>query len=209
MKRILGFVVALAVPVALGSGLTAASKRGLTVDTLLDWHGVADPRLSPDGSHILYAYDFPDKMEDVTRSNVWVVSVDGQDNRPITQGNYRDLARFLKERDDLLTTQERQQRRLTLAECARLIAAAGPAAPTFAIAGAPYQWLDVVNTWRLSPTESFNSKTLRGMIALEAGETAEARRLLDDVLREAGDDFYTERPVAERYAALLARYQPR
>ena len=67
--------------------LTADGKETRVVE---DPGGDWSPNWSPDGSHILYAYDFPDKMEDVTRSNVWVVSVDGQDNRPITQGNYRD-----------------------------------------------------------------------------------------------------------------------
>ncbi len=125
------------------------------------------------------------------------------------QGNYRVLAAALQEGNAQRAAQAAKVRQLMLASCVGLLATPSPAAPTFAIGGTPQHWLDVVHAWRLSVHEVLNSKTLRGMIALEAGETAEAQHLLAAVLREAGADYYPERAIAERYAALLARYQPR
>lgn len=129
--------------------------------------------------------------------------------RAATHGNYRALADALKEGDALRAERLSKVHRMMVVSCVSMIATPGPTAPTFVIGGTPQHWLDVVNAWRLSLNEAHNSKTLRGMIALEAGETAEAQRLFAAVLREAGDDFYTERIIAERYAAFLARYQPR
>ncbi len=125
-----------------------------------------------------------------------------------TQGNYRELAKELKERDDLLAEQVAKLLRFTLASSGSLLMTPGVVSPMYSVGGAPHHWLDVVNAWRLSANELFNTRTLRGMVALEAGDTAEAQRLLANVLHEAGGDFYTERIIAERYAPLLARYQP-
>jgi hypothetical protein len=50
----------------------------------------------------------------------------------------------------------------------------------------------------------FNTQTLRGILALEAGETKRARTLLQAVLSEAGDSHYfSDRPIARRYLDLL------
>ena len=63
--------------------------------------------------------------------------------------------------------------------------------------------------WLFSATEYFTFKTLRGIMALEAGDTPLAHRLFRDVVQEshaAGIDF-TDRPIAERYEEFLAKYQ--
>jgi len=45
-----------------------------------------DPRISPDGSAIVYERRGNDIMTDSTRSNLWVVNVDGSDHRPLVSG---------------------------------------------------------------------------------------------------------------------------
>jgi acylaminoacyl-peptidase len=47
----------------------------------------ADPRISPDGSKIVYVRSFMDIMTDRRRSNLWIVNYDGTDHRPLTTGN--------------------------------------------------------------------------------------------------------------------------
>jgi hypothetical protein len=52
--------------------------------------------------------------------------------------------------------------------------------------------------------ELSNAITLRGIVALEAGNTEFARILFKRALDEAGDAFnFTERPIARRYLELL------
>ena len=47
----------------------------------------ADPRISPDGQHIVYVRSFMDIMSDRRRSNLWILRSDGSDHRPLTSGN--------------------------------------------------------------------------------------------------------------------------
>jgi hypothetical protein len=50
----------------------------------------------------------------------------------------------------------------------------------------------------------FNAMTLRGIVALEAGETEHARDLFQATLNEAGSEhFFSDRPIARRYLDLL------
>jgi acylaminoacyl-peptidase len=50
----------------------------------------ADPQISPDGNHIVYARNFMDIMKDRGRSNLWILDADGSDHRPLTSGNQND-----------------------------------------------------------------------------------------------------------------------
>ena len=43
----------------------------------------ADPQISPDGKSVVYVRRSNDIMSDRTRSNLWIVSVDGQSHRPL------------------------------------------------------------------------------------------------------------------------------
>ncbi len=52
----------------------------------------ADPQISPDGTRIVYERHFADVFADHWRSNLWIVNVDGSDNRPLTTGNFSDTA---------------------------------------------------------------------------------------------------------------------
>src|SRR5262245_32912211 len=90
-SRKFSLILAIVVLVVSCTNVALAQQRGkLTVDTLLEWRSVSDPRLSPDGSRIVYVYGFADKMNDRNASNLWIATIDGKDIRPITQGDHRD-----------------------------------------------------------------------------------------------------------------------
>ena len=52
----------------------------------------ADPQVSPDGTQVVYARRFADRMRDVYRSNLWIVRADGSGHRPLTSGDRNDGA---------------------------------------------------------------------------------------------------------------------
>lgn len=49
-----------------------------------------DPQISPDGKRIVYVRQFSDLMTDKRQSNLWVISVDGSEDRAVTTGNSSD-----------------------------------------------------------------------------------------------------------------------
>lgn len=74
-------------------GLVIASERDderfRLIDVFeLEW--ASDPQISPDGEHIVYVRNFMDIMKDARRSNLWIVSADGTNHRPLTTGNEND-----------------------------------------------------------------------------------------------------------------------
>ena len=74
---------------SLGTGSERESRESadrLTVDRYLDWESVADPRISPDGSDIVYVRRWVDPMTDTWRSALWIVNSDGSRNRYLAEG---------------------------------------------------------------------------------------------------------------------------
>jgi acylaminoacyl-peptidase len=67
-----------------------AAKPGLNTQTIWDMRTVSDPQISRDGKTVIYVLGWSDKMVDQRFSNLWMVSSDGKDNRPLTTGSYRD-----------------------------------------------------------------------------------------------------------------------
>jgi dipeptidyl aminopeptidase/acylaminoacyl peptidase len=68
------------------------AKPGLNSDTVWDLRQVTDPRITKDGKSVIYVLGWADKMVDQRYSNLWTVSIDGKDNRPLTTGAYRDTS---------------------------------------------------------------------------------------------------------------------
>jgi dipeptidyl aminopeptidase/acylaminoacyl peptidase len=62
----------------------------LTAMDVFNLQYAGDPQISPDGKRIVYVRQFCDVMNDKHESNLWVISVDGSDNRALTNGNYND-----------------------------------------------------------------------------------------------------------------------
>ncbi len=65
-------------------------KTNLTPLDLFNMEMISDPRISPDGTKIVYVRNFKDIMTDSDHSNLWLCTTDGKINRPLTQGNQND-----------------------------------------------------------------------------------------------------------------------
>lgn len=83
-----------AAPVALAEEIAprtadaaAASADRLDVATYLEWEGVADPQLSPDGAQVLYTRRWVDKLADEWASSLWLMNADGTHNRFLVKGS--------------------------------------------------------------------------------------------------------------------------
>jgi dipeptidyl aminopeptidase/acylaminoacyl peptidase len=59
----------------------------LTVQHYLDWEQVGDPQISPDGSQIVYARRWINKLEDRWESALWVMNADGTKARFLVRGS--------------------------------------------------------------------------------------------------------------------------
>ena len=70
-------------------GLSAAGSAW-TPDDLWNWHSPRDPRISPDGRRVVYLDEWSDRTSDARCANLWMVGVDGQQSRRLTDGAWRD-----------------------------------------------------------------------------------------------------------------------
>jgi acylaminoacyl-peptidase len=85
------FAIALSLLLACSSGVFAQANK-LTINDIFNLEIVSDPQISPDGRRVIYARGFSDIMTDKRCSNLWIVNVDGSDQRPLTTGNFNDTA---------------------------------------------------------------------------------------------------------------------
>ena len=51
---------------------------------------VSGPQISPDGRHVIFTRGWVDKMEDRTRSNLWIADTNGSRVRQLTRGGWSD-----------------------------------------------------------------------------------------------------------------------
>jgi dipeptidyl aminopeptidase/acylaminoacyl peptidase len=58
----------------------------LTVNHYLDFETVADARISPDGTRIIYTRRFVNKQKDAFESALWIMNADGSENRFLVSG---------------------------------------------------------------------------------------------------------------------------
>jgi dipeptidyl aminopeptidase/acylaminoacyl peptidase len=86
--------------------LQAQNTDKLSVDLYLEWEGVQDPQISPDGSQIIYTRRWVDKINDRWQSSLWIMNADGSRNRFLTDGSSARWApdgtriAFLREGDE-------------------------------------------------------------------------------------------------------------
>src|SRR5687767_15985218 len=78
MKRpaLVALLTILAAPVA-----AAQSSDRITLADYLEWEGVGAPRLSPDGSQIIYARNWVDKVNDRREYSMYIKNADGSGPR--------------------------------------------------------------------------------------------------------------------------------
>jgi len=66
--------------------------RLLDKETYMDMESVGSPNISPDGKFILFTRSWVDKMNDRSRSNLWITDIKGTRVRELTHGNWRDFS---------------------------------------------------------------------------------------------------------------------
>ena len=67
-----------------------AAKPGLDTNTIWDMRAVSEPQITKDAKSVIYVLAWSDKMTDQKYTNLWMVSGDGKDDRPITTGAFKD-----------------------------------------------------------------------------------------------------------------------
>jgi dipeptidyl aminopeptidase/acylaminoacyl peptidase len=80
-------LTALVLAVAVTTTAWANGKERLTVELFLDWEYVSSPQVSPDGTQVVYARRWTDKVNDKYESDVWIVNADGSKNRFLVKGS--------------------------------------------------------------------------------------------------------------------------
>ncbi len=78
----------LLIPVLLSAVFGA--KPGLDTNTIWDIRSVSEPQITKDAKSVIYVLGWSDKMTDQRWTNLWIVSGDGKDDRPLTTGAYKD-----------------------------------------------------------------------------------------------------------------------
>src|ERR1044071_5486536 len=68
------------------------TKRAMTVDDVMNMRVVSDPRISPDGRLVAFVVTQADMKTNFRNSDVWLVSADGGQPRPLTVSPKRDDA---------------------------------------------------------------------------------------------------------------------
>jgi dipeptidyl aminopeptidase/acylaminoacyl peptidase len=73
-------------PIMLSPAALADEPARFTAEDVFELEYAGDPRISPDGSRIVYERRSNDIMSDSTRSNLWVIDSDGERHRPLVSG---------------------------------------------------------------------------------------------------------------------------
>src|SRR3974390_164579 len=72
------------------ASVASAANTPWTTDTLWDMRSAGDPQITKDGKSVIFTLGWNDRMNDAAYSNLWIVSSDGKDQRPLTTGAFRD-----------------------------------------------------------------------------------------------------------------------
>ena len=87
-KNLLALILLL---IPIRSSFSQLSNKLEPID-VFDLEYVSNPQISSQGDKILYQRNFKDIMTDSNLSNIWIVNLDGSDNRPVTTGNSNDFS---------------------------------------------------------------------------------------------------------------------
>ena len=77
---------ALVAVLAFAPALAAQPSNRLTLADYLEWEGVGNPQLSPDGSQIIYSRNWIDKLNDRRQSSIYIMNADGSKPRKLLDG---------------------------------------------------------------------------------------------------------------------------
>lgn len=73
-------------------GASNGQVRLLDTATYLEMEDIGSPQISPDGKNILFVRRSVDKMNDRTRSNLWIADINGKRVRELSRGNWSDFS---------------------------------------------------------------------------------------------------------------------
>ena len=73
-------------------GQDPTDYRLLDTSTYLEMETISGLAISPDGRHVLFSRGWVDKMEDRTRSSLWIAETDGSRVRQLTAGTWSDFS---------------------------------------------------------------------------------------------------------------------
>jgi dipeptidyl aminopeptidase/acylaminoacyl peptidase len=73
-----------------GYAVETNGQKLLGQETFMEMESVQSPTISPDGKHILFSRGWVDTMADRSRSNLWIVDVQGTRVRELTHGDWSD-----------------------------------------------------------------------------------------------------------------------
>ena len=77
--------ISLLLILALANSLAAqTARRPMKLDDLTRFRNVSDPQISPDGQWVAYTVSSTDAKEDKSSSHIWMVNIDGSNDRQIT-----------------------------------------------------------------------------------------------------------------------------
>ncbi|MDZ7643002.1 MAG: S9 family peptidase [Woeseiaceae bacterium] len=79
-------IALLAACMTAATSAAGAPPVNFSAEDVFELEYAADPRLSPDGSQVVYERRSNDIMTDATRSNLWLVDVDSGEQRPLVSG---------------------------------------------------------------------------------------------------------------------------
>lgn len=88
--RHISILLALLVIIAFLPSIALSQTNVLTAEDIFHLETVSDPRISPNGKHIVYVRNFADIMTDKRYSNLWIIDFDGTNHRPLTSGKFND-----------------------------------------------------------------------------------------------------------------------
>jgi dipeptidyl aminopeptidase/acylaminoacyl peptidase len=84
---VVAFIIAAVPPPARLQAQETASDTLLTVKHYLDWEQASDPRISPNGSQIIYTRRWVNRIEDKWESALWTMNADGSRHRFLVKGS--------------------------------------------------------------------------------------------------------------------------
>ena len=80
------FIVSVFLAVTLTAISYADDGKSFSAEDVFELEYANDPRISPDGTRVVYERQSNDIMTDRTRSNLWIIGANGEGHRPLVSG---------------------------------------------------------------------------------------------------------------------------
>src|SRR5918996_1486226 len=87
LRRRQSFIIPFLLLALAAATAAQTARRPLKVEDFSRFRNVSDPQVSPDGNWVAYVVSTTDVKEDKSLSHIWMVNIDGSNNRQITFSN--------------------------------------------------------------------------------------------------------------------------